>query len=95
MLARHGAQPAIALEESHTEARSSSKGKRRARRAGSAWENGEALAELKFGGDTFGKGDILKIMGNEGAAQAVPALLEKAEALAKLEFRRRTEAQQR
>ncbi|OWK21037.1 hypothetical protein AJ88_22255 [Mesorhizobium amorphae CCBAU 01583] len=49
-------------------------------------KNAESLAKLELGGQKFAKHDILKILGNIGAAQAVQALLDNAEGLAKLEF---------
>ncbi|OWK21036.1 hypothetical protein AJ88_22250 [Mesorhizobium amorphae CCBAU 01583] len=45
-------------------------------------KNAEALAKREFGGEKFSRHDILKILGNSGAAQAVQALLKNAEALA-------------
>lgn len=49
-------------------------------------DNAEPLGKLELGGQKLSKDDILKILDAKGAAQAVQALLENAEALAKLEF---------
>ncbi|OWK19850.1 hypothetical protein AJ88_37955 [Mesorhizobium amorphae CCBAU 01583] len=46
----------------------------------------EPLGKLELGGQKLSKNDILKTLDAKGAAQAVQALLENSEALAKLEF---------